>query len=69
MVEGPLKLLPEGMPSWDGPGRAFTPAASVELLKVMEHLNGARPTLSAFACGYIAGHYLFRWFVHLTRAW
>jgi len=34
----------------------------------MEHLNGARP-VSAFAVGYLAGHYLFRWFVYLTRAW
>jgi hypothetical protein len=41
----------------------------MELLKVMERLNGARPTVSAFALGYFAGHYLFRWFVHLTRAW
>jgi hypothetical protein len=35
----------------------------------MKRLNGAGPTVSAFAAGYVAGHYLFRWFVHLTRAW
>lgn len=35
----------------------------------MEHLYGARPAVSAFAVGYLAGHYLFRWFVQLTRAW
>jgi hypothetical protein len=57
------------MLAWHGPGRPSTPAAPGELLEVMERLNSARPTLSAFAAGYVAGHYLFRWFVHLTKAW
>jgi hypothetical protein len=31
--------------------------------------NDVRPTLKAFAIGYIAGHYMFKWFIHLTRIW
>jgi hypothetical protein len=57
------------MPSWNGRGRAFRPTDTGELLTVMERLNGARPALSAFGLGYVAGHYLFRWFIHLMRAW
>jgi hypothetical protein len=35
----------------------------------MAQTNHVRPTLKAFAFGYLAGHYLFRWFTHMTRIW
>ena len=37
----------------------------------LSRVSGAidRPGLMPFAIGYLAGHYLFRWFVLLTKVW